>query len=202
MTQKDSMRLLPPSHADDAASDPLSSAELEQHVSEGVLVARSALRLAVKNGVIMSTLRDARPWNTDEVTMLAREAVDALIAELSATAVRLEADVAAQPIHGRGKKRRTAELEAWRLELRARTARGVVQRLHVMHDDDAVISALVRVARDDTLMELTRARLQVENQHANQTPDERRIAMEGVASDLLDLRERHDAMRCLGDSGW
>lgn len=202
MTQRDTMRLLPPSPADNAASAHPSSAEVEQHVGEGVLVARSALRLAVKNGVIMSTLRDARPWNTDEVTVLAREAVDALMTELSATADRLEADLAAQPAHGRGKKRRTAELEAARLELRSRTARGVVQRLHLMRADDALISGLVQVARDDTLMELTRARLQVESQYANQTPDERRIAMEGVASDLLDLRERHDATRALGDSGW
>ena len=196
------MRLLPPSPADDAAHAPLSNAVVEQHVSEGVLVARSALRLAVKNGVIVSTLRDARPWNTADVTTLAREAVDSLISELSATADRLDADAAAQPIHRRGAKRRTSELETSRLELRARTARGVVQRLLLMRDDEAVIAGLVQVARDDTLMELTRARLQVENQFANQTPDERRIAMEGVASDLLDLSARHDAMRRLSDSGW
>ncbi len=196
------MRLLPPSPDVDAQSARLSREILEQHVSEGVLVARSALRLAVKNGVIMSTLRDARPWNSDDVTRLAREAVDALIAELSATADRLEAEAAAQPVRGLGKKRRNAELESTRLELRARTARGVVRRLHRMHDDDATIDKLVQVAREDTLMELTKARLQVESEHANQSAEERRIAMEGVAADLLDLRQRHDAMRTLGDSGW
>ncbi len=196
------MRLLPSFPADDAASARVSGEVLEQHVSEGVLVARSALRLAVKNGIIMSVLRDARPWNTDEITTLAHDAVDALIAELSATAERLDAESAAQPVRGRGTRRRKAELEAKRLELRAHTARGVVQRLHRIRDDDAAIARLVHVARDDTLTELTKARLQFESQHAHQSADERRIAMEGVASDLLDLRERHDAMRALGDSGW
>ena len=196
------MRLLPPSPADDAANATLSSAEVEQHVSEGVLVARSALRLAVKNGIILSTVRDARPWNTDEVTTLAREAVDSLIAELSATADRLEAEAAALPVPGRGKKRRTAQLETSRLELRARTARGVVERLRLLQDDDSEIAGLVQVARDDTLSELTKARLQVENEYANQTAEERRVAMEGVASDLLDYRQQLDAMRKLGNSGW
>ena len=196
------MRFLPPSPSADAADAQFSREILEQHVSEGVLVARSALRLAVKNGVIMSTLRDARPWSTDEVTTLAHEAVDSLIAELSATAERLDAEAAARPVRGRGRRRRDAERELSRLELRARTARGVVQRLRRMRTDDSAIARLVETARDDTLTELTKARLQAEHEFANQSADERRIAMEGVAADLLDLRERLDAMRELGDSGW
>ncbi|MBX9472446.1 hypothetical protein [Microcella sp.] len=196
------MRFLPPSPAADAADAQFSREILEQHVSEGVLVARSALRLAVKNGVIMSTLRDARPWSTDEVTTLAREAVDSLIAELSATAERLDAEAAAHPVRGRGRRRHDAERELSRLELRARTARGVVQRLRRMRTDDSAIARLVETARDDTLTELTKARLFAEHEFANQSADERRIAMEGVAADLLDLRERLDAMRELGDSGW
>lgn len=196
------MRFLPPSPAAAAADAQFSREILEQHVSEGVLVARSALRLAVKNGVIMSTLRDARPWNTHEVTVLAREAVDSLSAELSATADRLDADAAALPTHGRGAKRRSARLEADRLDLRARTARGVVRWLRHLRDDDSAIARLVETARDDTLTELTKARLQAEHEFANQSADERRRAMEGVAADLRELSERLDAMRELGDSGW
>ncbi len=196
------MRFLPPSPAADAADAQISREILEQHVREGELVVRSALRLAVKNGVIMSVLRDARPWSTDEVTVLAREAVDSLIAELSATAERLDAEAEARPARGRGKKRRDAELELSRLELRARTARGVVQRLRRMRDDDLAIARLVETARDDTLTELTKARLVAEHEFANQSDDERRRAMEGVAADLLELRGRLDAMRELGDSGW
>jgi hypothetical protein len=196
------MRFLPPSPAADAADAQFSREILEQHVREGVLVVRSALRLAVKNGVIMSVLRDARPWSTDEVTVLAREAVDSLIAELSATAERLDADAAALPAHGRSARRRTARLEAARLELRARTARGVVRWLRRVRDDEVAIARLVETARDDTLTELTKARLQAEHEFANQSADDRRIAMEGVAADLHDLLERTDAMRELGDSGW
>ena len=196
------MRFLPPSPAADAADAQFSREILEQHVSEGVLVARSALRLAVKNGVIKSTLRDARPWSTDDVTALAHEAVDSLIAELSATADRLDAQAAAHPVRGRGRRRRDAEREVRRLELRARTARGVVQRLRRMRDDDLAIARLAETARDDTLMELTKARLQADHEFANQSADERRIAMEGVTADLQDLLDRSDAMRELGGSGW
>ena len=202
MTQKDPMPLLPPTPAADAADAQFSREILEQHVSEGVLVARSALRLTVKNGVIMSTLRDARPWNTDDVTVLAREAVDSLIAELNATAERLDADAAAVPTHGLRSRRRTAKLEVARLELRASTARGVVRWLRRIRNDEAAIARLVETARDDTLTELTKARLQAEHEYDNQSPDERRIAMEGVAADLLELRERLDAMRNLRETGW
>ena len=189
------MRLLPRAAPGEAPTGQLSRDILEQHVGEGVLVARSALRLAVKNGVILATLRDARPWNTAHIESIAREAVDALIAELSATADRLEAEAAAHPVHGRGKKRHDAERELSRLELRARTARGVVQRLHVMHDDEATIVRLVQVARDDTLMELTKARLQTEHELANQPDDHRRAAMQGVVADLLELQRQRDAQQ-------
>lgn len=189
------MRLLPPSPTGDAASATVDRAILEQHVSEGVLVARSALRLAVKNWVILSTLRDARPWNTAEATVAARDAVNALMVELRATATRLEADAATQHAHVRRTKRRTARAEAARLELRARTARGVVNFLRLMRDDDEAIARLVQTARDDTLMEITKARLQLEHEYAAQSPEERRLAMEGVAADLLELQRLRESTK-------
>jgi hypothetical protein len=188
------MRLLPHSAIGDASSAKIDRAILEQHVSEGVIVARSALRLAVKNSVILSTLRDARPWNTDEVTRMAREAVNALMVELRATADRLEADLSTIHGHGRAAKRRNARQEASRLTLRAQTARGVVTFLRQLRDDDDAIARLVQTARDDTLMELTKARLQSEHEFAHQSPAERRLAMEGVAADLLEL-ERQRGLR-------
>ncbi len=184
------MRLLPNAASGDASSATIDRATLEQHVSEGVIVARSALRLAVKNSVILSTLRDARPWNTDEVTMMAREAINALMVELRATADRLEADLSATPGHGRTAKRRNARQEAARLTVRAQTARGVVTFLRELRDDDAAIAQLVQTARDDTLMELTKARLQSEHEFAQQSPAERRLAIEGVNADLLELQRQ------------
>ncbi|MDO9590350.1 MAG: hypothetical protein Q7J04_04345 [Microcella sp.] len=196
------MRLLPPPAPSEPPSGPPTPQIVEQHVNEGVLVARSALRLAVKNGVILATLRDARPWNLDEVTALGRESVDALPAELTVTAERLEIDAAAQNIHGRGARRRNAQLEASRLELRALTARGVVEHLRRLHDDPAAIDRLVQTARDDTLTELMQARLQPERETVTQTPQERRIAMEGVVADLLELQDQRYALRRLGETDW
>jgi hypothetical protein len=192
------MRLLPHAATGDASSARIDRAILEQHVSEGVIVARSALRLAVKNAVILSTLRDARPWNTDEVTKLAREAVNALMVELRATADRLDAEHSAMHGHGRRVKRQDARQEAARLTLRAQTARGVVSFLRQLRDDDAAIARLVQSARDDTLMELTKARLQSEHEFAHQSPSERRLAMEGVAADLLELQQER-GLRSIDD---
>ncbi|MEN9620996.1 MAG: hypothetical protein RL499_1189, partial [Actinomycetota bacterium] len=71
--------------------------DLSLQIDEGYLVAVSAVRLAVKNGVILRTLRDEAPWNEAEATQLAREAISSLIAELDDTAARLthERDMAA-----------------------------------------------------------------------------------------------------------
>ena len=64
-------------------------------IEEGVLVARSALRLSIKNSIIMLTLRDEKPWNDDDMIELARREIETLMAELTQTAERLEAASAA-----------------------------------------------------------------------------------------------------------
>jgi hypothetical protein len=100
-------------------------------VEEGVLVARSALRLAIKNSIIMLTLREETPWNDDDMIELARREIETLMAELTQTAERLEASSGA-PRRTFGRSRRAAanaRQDAEHQRTRARILRGVVDRL-------------------------------------------------------------------------
>jgi len=197
------MRFLPRRTTDDTMWWPSTVGGAAHLVDEGVLVARSALRMTLKNLVIMHSLRDAQPWQHDTITSLARDAVADLIAELGATAERIEADVERYVARaGRSSRTQRHRAELSRLTMRARTARGVVERLRELHDDPEAIDALVRVARDDMLTELTQARLQPEREAMQQSDDERRAAMEGVVADLLELQQQRDAWRELRESGW
>lgn len=185
LATKDAMP--PPDSARRSAREPWSPRLPAHAVDEGVLVARSALRLAVKNRVIMTTLRDGAPWNDAVMTELARREIEALIDELSATATRLEASSATrQRTFGRPRRvvsnlRQDAEHE----RERARILRGVVERLRILEEDPEQTRALLAVAREETLTELTQARLIPSGME--QTEEERRASIDAVKNDLLAL---------------
>jgi hypothetical protein len=158
-------------------------------VEEGVLVARSALRLAIKNRVIMATLRDGDPWNDTVMTELARAEIEALMGELAATAERLEASSAA-PLKRRILSRTiiaNLRQDAARQGERARILRRVVERLRETEEDADQTRALLTVARDDTLSELTQARLIPLDGTTKLTDEERLASIEGVKEDLRAL---------------
>lgn len=173
--------------------------DLTPHIEEGYIVALSALRLSVKNGVILSTIRDEAPWDERVASDLARAAIDALMAELASTAARLSDDsVRAAPTardsRSASTKRERERLtrrsdEAARLAARSRTLRGVVERLGVARDDDDLVRDLVLRARDDTLVELMQARLIPRAEQETLTPEEQREAIAGVKADLQRLLE-------------
>jgi hypothetical protein len=171
--------------------------DLSHQIEEGYLVALSALRLAVKNGVILRTIRDGAPWNEAEATELARQAIDSLARELDENATRLSNDSVAEAPTARASRsarsrrdqariRRSRE-EAARLAARSRTLRGVVERLRTAHDDEAVVRDLALRARDDTLSELMQARLVPRATPLLLTDDEQREAIAGVKADLQTL---------------
>ena len=156
-------------------------------VEEGVLVARSALRLAIKNRIILLTLRDERPWNDDAMLELARREIETLMAELTQTAERLEAAGAA-PRRLFGFSRRAAanaRQDAEHQRTRARILRGVVHRLREIEEDPEQTRALLAVAREETLGELTQARLIPVG--IEQSEEERRASMDAVKDDLREL---------------
>jgi len=168
--------------------------DLALQIDEGYLVALSALRMSVKNGIIMRILRDGAPWNEQAASELARRAIDTLVAELSETAVRLSNDsVIAAPTarqsRGARSRRDVARVghghdESERLGARSRVMRGVVDRLAGARDDTGFVLNLALRARDDTLGELMQARLTLRAQPQLLSEEEQREAIEGVKADL------------------
>lgn len=164
--------------------------DLPHLIDEGHLVAVSALRLAIKNGMILSTIRDGEPWSEDAAAAIGRRAVDALVAELAATAEHLAAQASAPPAVGgtrlrspRARAARERE-EAERIDGRRRTLLGVVERLRATREDDRLMHELAARARDDVLAELVHARLIPREGLVALSEDEQREAIEGVKADL------------------
>lgn len=157
-------------------------------------MARSALRLSTKNGIILSIVRDGDHWNDRAAEQLARAAIDALVGELEATALRLGAesqraapsDRGKRPARAQGERARTARrrAEAERLATRSATMRGVADQLRRTRDDDDAVRQLVARARDDTLGELLLARLIPRATPVVMTDEQQRAAVAGVIADL------------------
>lgn len=155
-------------------------------VDDGYLVAVSALRLAIKNGIILTTIRDGEPWDEAAAVAIGERAVDALIAELTATAEHLAAQPAATNTRSRSQRARASREreEAARIDARKRTLHGVVERLRSTREDVEVIRGLALRARDDVLAELLQARLIPRAALVALSEEEQREAIEGVKADL------------------
>jgi hypothetical protein len=187
---------------------------LEHLVDEGYLVAASALRLATKNGIILSTLRDERSWNENDAIDIARRAVDDLVDELTRTTERLAAEhqkavppetdaepEKAPPPRFSGRRQRAARAErkklerqreeAERLSARRLTMLGVIERLRLTRDDSDALRSIALLARDDTLGELVQARLFPRRPAVKLTEEQERVAIAGVKADLALLLDRH-----------
>ena len=82
------MRFWPAPARTVASPRPEAPRDLSHQIDEGFIVALSAVRLSVKNGVIMRTVRDGAPWNEAEAVDLARRAIEALITELDALPIQ------------------------------------------------------------------------------------------------------------------
>lgn len=125
-----------------------------------MLVARSALRMSLKNRVVLWVLRDGHPWDEVALHRIAREEIAALAHELTQSADRLAAqrDVAstrtARSRHQSDYSRRDLQ----QLRLREETHRAVAAQLISLGDDDAAVTALLADARNANLLELVSSR--------------------------------------------
>ena len=181
--------------------------DFEQLVHEGALVALSAVRLATKNGLILATLRERTPWQEDAALAIARHALLALIDELEADAVRIDRDARtataavraarAASVSGPASRRSRTERtrlrdEVQRLEARALSMRGVVERLRVTEADEELRRKVVLRARDEALNELMQARLIPRAPLVPPSAEAERNAIAGVKADLARLLEEHE----------
>jgi hypothetical protein len=125
-----------------------------------MLVARSALRMSLKNRVVLWVLRDGQPWDEIALHRIAGEEIRALAHELTESADRLAAqrEVAstrtARSRHQSDYSRRDLQ----QLRLREETNRAVAAQLLELAKDEAAVTALLADARDANLLELVSSR--------------------------------------------
>lgn len=164
-------------------------------IAEGVAIATSAARLAVKNRILVSTIAHDESFNVDAYVTDAREAILSLATEAEEAAemtTRLR-----KRAHGRYSDPRGThdyrDRDVRNLRRRAKQSAGVAVRLRAMGDDLNELRSLVEKAREaawaDVATNLER-RLQVEGMRPDQDPDYevmREARMQALR--LVDLQE-------------
>lgn len=122
-------------------------APIERVVDEGVLIALSSVRMAVKNTLIVNAIRNDENFDVDKLAESARQRVLSLAAENDQTASRLE--------RARGfRKPGPDDDEAHRR--RPQVHRMVAEKLRERADDDAEMSGIIERARTDAWEDIGR----------------------------------------------
>lgn len=134
---------------------------VESLVEEGMLIIRSALRLAAKNHLIIRALRDDEPYDRDELAVAVRSEMAELAAEKEADAARLK-KAGARAARRRGRAVHQTDYrssDVASLGLREQMNRRLASRLRTLADDDAFIDGILDAARDAAVTELVSAGL-------------------------------------------
>lgn len=159
-------------------------------VDDAVLLAIAAVRIAVKNLLIVRALRDNADY--EEAWWLAATA-----REFEVTATEKELDAArvdedrALAKHRSGKARHPADFrtrDVPKLKKRARILRAIAERLRALAADDAELRALIAEARQGALDEIASARHDPGRTVAHD-PEARDAALALLADDLAALAE-------------
>jgi hypothetical protein len=132
-------------------------APIERVVDEGVLIAKSAVRMAVKNELIVGALRDQREYDAEAVARLAGEQLMKLAAENDETADRLErARTTGQPVAPmpRGAPNQIDRLRDEDHRRRPSVHRRLAEALRELAGDREAVDELVNIARIDGAQEV------------------------------------------------
>ncbi|GAB3409870.1 hypothetical protein GCM10027515_29350 [Schumannella luteola] len=169
---------------------PLPPTPIDQVLADGLLLARSAVRMAVKNLLIVAALRDRRDYDLDVLRLGAREEYLLLARHNVDQAKRIEADRAPRRAPG-------AEAPARRRfpggklveedELHRRgpqQLRLLANALAIVADDAEAIDAVIEEARSEAWTEVSQAL-------------DRRLAEVPTSSDAEYLRDREARIRAL-----
>ena len=171
-----------------------SAASVEMQVDEGMLIVASALRLAMKNLLVVRALRDRVDYDEGALVAALKAEIGELIAEKEEESVRLE-----KVLH---RARRRKGWASWHddyrqqdvpvLELRAEITRRLLERLRTLIDDPAFLRDELAGARDAALDDIIGARLAPSTPAAMdpQYPEQRERRLELLRHDLEQLRLR------------
>jgi hypothetical protein len=157
-------------------SEKYTSARHDRILDEGVLIATSAVRMAVKNHLILRAVRDHAAFDRNEIVAFAAERFEELAAQEDSSAKREERRFQEEEWERLPRRRRRPKITA------ADVRRDLAEALRAAAADAERLDALVDSARDDALAEITAARHPVP-QPSPRDPD--------------DLRERADRLATL-----
>jgi len=159
-------------------------------VADGVLVALSAARQAIKNTLIVRALRDRVDFDRDALLAATAVELGLLAAENDADAARVTEQidrargregVASHPSDFRSGDRR-------RLRRRRKVLRAVAERLRELAADDAEVARLLDDARDLALAEIQAATAAAyAPRRTGVRPEERAAALSELRAELSDL---------------
>ncbi len=171
-----------------------SASSVELQVDEGMLIVASALRLAMKNLLIVRALRDRSDYDEAALVSALKAEIGELVAEKEEESVRLE-----KVLH---RARRRRGWASWHddyrqqdvpvLELRAEITRRLLDRLRALGDDPAFLRGELDGARDAALDEIIGSRLAPSTPAGMdaQYPEQRERRLELLREDLEQLRLR------------
>ncbi len=166
---------------------------LEDLIDEGLLIARAGVRLAVKNLMILKSMRDRADWDVSRFVEAVRQELSNLAEEKDGDAARIAALAeAAQKLSGDATHQsdyRSGDVEV--LRLREDVSRGLAARLRELSADDAYVSEFVELAHTSAWEEIA-ASFEAKLVRAALPPDEnyekdRDERLLGLLGDLADL---------------
>jgi len=170
-------------------------------VDEGLLIALTAVRMAVKNKIIVGALRDRKPYVPEDYLDAAREEIDSLATENEALRSRV---VKNADRHATGKDKpltKNQKAEKRRLELLDGVYQHLAETLRATRNDEDEVAELVEIARRDAWSEIGDAWTTKFGEEMLSAPDpdyERKKAgriQELIYIDLAGLAHRNDPPR-------
>ncbi|MDH6180396.1 putative membrane protein YccC [Microbacteriaceae bacterium SG_E_30_P1] len=169
-------------------------APLQDLIDEGVLIAAAAVRLAVKNLMVLRSVRDGLNYDEERYVTAVREELQNLADEKDGDAMRvarLSDDAAGRT----GKATHHAdyrEVDTDRLSRREQVLRQLARRLRSLADDDEWVRDLVASSRGEALEDLAASADAVSLAERMQDTEEyrelRADRMRNVKNDLLMLQ--------------
>lgn len=173
---------------DRAALPEVAPLTFEETFAEGLLVAESAGRMALKNRIIIMALRGEEPYDAERAAASAREVLLELIQETGEVAEwsAAERESAAQREGRSAHQHDYHRADAWNLRLRERVNVAVADRLGELRNDPEYLTAFAERARQDAWSEIAQV---IDGRLAREWPE--------IEVDETYLRERDSRVRGL-----
>ena len=129
-------------------------------VDEGMLIALSAVRMAIKNRIIVGALRDHSDYVPADYARLTRQEIEAVARENDEDSTRVErlgSYLSRTTGKGKGRDLENKRRDVVRLGRRRTLHDNVAARLRELAADDDAVTKLVEKARSDALQEINEA---------------------------------------------